>query len=36
MLLDVPADCTPRVQESHVIIYHIICELVEAAMADPA
>ena len=36
VLLDVPADCTPRVQESHVIIYHIICELVEAAMADPA
>jgi len=34
VLLDVPSGCTPRVQESHVIIYHIICELVEAAMDD--
>ncbi len=24
---------TPRVQEAHMVIYHTICELVEAAMA---
>jgi D-sedoheptulose 7-phosphate isomerase len=26
-------DPTPRVQEAHMVIYHTICELVEAAMA---
>ena len=25
---------TPRVQEAHMVIYHVLCELVEAAMAD--
>ena len=25
---------TPRVQEAHMVIYHILCELVEAAMAE--
>ena len=25
---------TPRVQEAHMVIYHTICELVEAALAD--
>jgi D-sedoheptulose 7-phosphate isomerase len=34
VLLDVPSECTPRVQESHAIIYHVICELVEAAFAE--
>ena len=24
---------TPRVQEAHMVIYHVLCELVEAAMA---
>jgi D-sedoheptulose 7-phosphate isomerase len=33
VLLDVPARLTPRIQESHVVIYHIICEWVEKAMA---
>jgi D-sedoheptulose 7-phosphate isomerase len=33
ILLDVPSDCTPRIQEAHVVIYHTICELVEAAFA---
>jgi len=28
-LLDVPSEETPRIQESHRIIIHIICELVE-------
>jgi D-sedoheptulose 7-phosphate isomerase len=32
VLLDVPATLTPRVQESHVVIYHIICEWVEKAI----
>ena len=27
-------DPTPRVQEAHMVIYHILCELVEAAMAE--
>jgi D-sedoheptulose 7-phosphate isomerase len=34
VLLNVPSDSTPRVQESHAIIYHVICELVEAAFAE--
>jgi len=25
---------TPRVQEAHMVIYHVLCELVEAAMAN--
>ena len=29
-LIDVPSMDTPRVQESHIMIGHIICELVEA------
>lgn len=31
-LLNVPSKDTPRVQESHIMIGHIICELVETAM----
>ena len=33
ILLDAgaPGDPTPRVQEAHMVIYHTICELVEAA-----
>lgn len=29
ILIDVPSDDTPRVQESHIMIGHIICQLVE-------
>ncbi len=29
-LLNVPSNNTPRIQESHILIGHIICELVEA------
>ena len=29
-LLDIPSNNTPRMQESHIMIGHIICELVEA------
>jgi len=36
VLLDVPSDLTPRIQESTVIIYHVICELVENAVSAEA
>ena len=36
VLLDVPARATPRVQEAHAVIYHVICELVEKAFVDDA
>jgi D-sedoheptulose 7-phosphate isomerase len=29
-LLNAPSDSTPRIQESHILIGHIICEIVEA------
>jgi D-sedoheptulose 7-phosphate isomerase len=28
-LLNVPSSDTPRIQESHIMLGHIICELVE-------
>lgn len=31
-LLNVPSNDTPRIQESHIMLGHIICELVEAAL----
>jgi D-sedoheptulose 7-phosphate isomerase len=31
-LINVPSDITPRIQESHILIGHIICELVEKAL----
>ena len=31
-LLNVPSTDTPRIQESHIMLGHIFCELVEAAM----
>lgn len=31
-LLNVPSTDTPRIQESHIMIGHIICEIVEAKM----
>ena len=35
VLLDVPSDGpSMRVQEAHAVIYHTLCELVEAALAD--
>lgn len=33
VLLEVPSKVTPRIQESHIIIYHTLCELVETALA---
>ncbi|MFP3938248.1 MAG: SIS domain-containing protein [Phycisphaerae bacterium] len=34
VLLDVPARLTPRVQEAHSVICHIVCEFVERAFAE--
>ena len=34
VLLDVPETLTPRVQEAHAVIYHVLCELVEAAFVE--
>ncbi|MFP4138961.1 MAG: SIS domain-containing protein [Phycisphaerae bacterium] len=33
ILLDVDSDLSPRIQETHAVIYHILCELVEARCA---
>lgn len=32
VLLNVPSTCTPRIQESHIMIGHIICEIVESTI----
>ena len=32
LLLNVPSTDTPRIQESHIMLGHIICELVESAI----
>ena len=35
VLLDVPGTpTTPRIQEAHAVIYHILCERVEAALCN--
>jgi len=34
LLLDVPARNTPRIQESHIMIGHIICSLVETTLVN--
>ena len=31
-LINVPSTDTPRIQESHIVIGHIICELAEAQL----
>lgn len=31
-LINVPSDDTPRIQESHIMIGHIICEIVESSL----
>jgi D-sedoheptulose 7-phosphate isomerase len=33
VVINVPTDDTPRIQECHILIGHILCELVEKAMA---
>lgn len=32
VLLNVPSTCTPRIQESHILIGHIICEIIESTI----
>ena len=32
VLLDVPSRETPRVQEAHMVLYHVLCELIENAV----
>ncbi|OGV56265.1 MAG: phosphoheptose isomerase, partial [Lentisphaerae bacterium GWF2_52_8] len=34
-ILAVPSSDTPRIQEAHILIIHIICELVEEFMSGP-
>jgi D-sedoheptulose 7-phosphate isomerase len=31
-LINIPSSVTPRIQEAHILVGHIICELVEAAI----
>ena len=33
LVLIVPSDSTPRIQEAHITIGHIVCELVEKELA---
>ena len=33
VLIDVPSNSTPRVQEMHLVIYHYLCERIESAFA---
>lgn len=30
ILINVPSTCTPRIQEAHIMIGHIICEIIES------
>jgi D-sedoheptulose 7-phosphate isomerase len=32
VLINIPSDDTPRIQEAHIMVGHIICEIVEARM----
>ena len=34
LVLVVPSDSTPRIQEAHITIGHIVCELVEKALSS--
>jgi len=36
VLINVPSNDTPRIQESHILIGHIICELVESILFNPS
>jgi D-sedoheptulose 7-phosphate isomerase len=35
LLINVPSDDTPRIQEAHILIGHIICEQVEKSIFGP-
>ena len=32
IIIKVPSDDTPRIQEAHILIGHIICQLIEEEM----
>jgi D-sedoheptulose 7-phosphate isomerase len=32
VILKIPSEDTPRIQEAHIMVGHIICELVETAI----
>ncbi len=32
LLINVPSNDTPRIQECHILVGHIICELVESTL----
>ena len=32
ILINVPSEDTPRIQEAHILIGHIICEIVESQL----
>lgn len=32
ILLNVPSACTPRIQETHIMIGHILCEMIESVI----
>lgn len=34
LLLDIPSEDTPRIQEMHILLIHILCEIVEQAMFE--
>ena len=34
IILKIPSDDTPRIQEGHIVLGHIICELVENEMVE--
>lgn len=34
ILINIPSNDTPRIQEAHILIGHIICEMVEKGMSD--
>ena len=34
LVLTVPSDSTPRIQEAHITIGHVVCELVERELSD--
>ena len=36
LALIVPSDSTPRIQEAHITMGHIICEIVEKELAEGA
>jgi len=34
--IHIPSSLTPRVQEAHIVVEHVICELVENALTEGA